>query len=56
MFLTSKRSDQNCSQGIILKVYSFKGQIFNCDKTASDLKDKVIIEIIDIETGENVVN
>lgn len=52
--LSPKTSELDCTRELILKIYVFNGNIFNCDSQAISAKDRVIIEIIDSDTNEDI--
>mmetsp|Transcript_2705 Transcript_2705/g.2358 ORF Transcript_2705/g.2358 Transcript_2705/m.2358 type:complete len:119 (+) Transcript_2705:940-1296(+) len=54
--INSKKDTTSCTKEVVLKAYAFKNALFSCEETASAVKDDIIIEIIDIETGEDITD
>mmetsp|Transcript_28603 Transcript_28603/g.25566 ORF Transcript_28603/g.25566 Transcript_28603/m.25566 type:complete len:101 (-) Transcript_28603:1331-1633(-) len=54
--INPKRETTSCTKEVVLKAYAFKGSIFSCEGEGSGVKDEVIVEIIDVETGEDITD
>ena len=57
--LKSKNSNEDCNREILVKYYAFSENLFNCnEKNTSEANEKneIILEIIDLETEEDITD
>ena len=52
--ISSKKESLACTKEVILKAYAFKNSLFSCEEASNNIKDDIIIEIIDVETGKDI--